>query len=88
MRSASQRGAGRVKRSVSERQLGEMLSADVIDGSVDNGDILSKVAIPRSKSFMTVPQQNYSFAELLEELKVGTNLSKLTYNEPLVVKLT
>ena len=70
MRSASQRSAGRVKRSVSERQLGEMLSAEVIDGSVDNGDILSKVVIPRSKSFMTVPQPNYSFAELLEELKV------------------
>ena len=72
MRSASQRSTGRVKRSVSERQLGEMLSAEMIDGpSMENGgDILTKVAIPRSKSFMTVPQQNYSFAELFEELKV------------------
>ena len=72
MRSASQRSAGRVKRSVSERQLGEILT-DALDGPGDqstNGDILTKVAIPRSKSFMTVPQQNYSFAELFEELKV------------------
>lgn len=74
MRTASQRSNGRVKRSVSERQLGEMLaSADVVvDNSAEhNGDILTKVAIPRSKSFMTVPQQNYSIAELFEELKVG-----------------
>lgn len=73
MRSASQRSAGRVKRSVSERQLGEMLLSDALDRpdhQASNGDILTKVAIPRSKSFMTVPQQNYSFAELFEELKV------------------
>ena len=73
MRSASQRSNGRVKRSVSERQLGEMLLSDALDRpeeTTGNGDILTKVAIPRSKSFMTVPQQNYSFAELFEELKV------------------
>lgn len=72
MRNASQRSNGRVKRSVSERQLGEMLLTDALDSAeqTGNGDILTKVAIPRSKSFMTVPQQNYTFAELFEELKV------------------
>ena len=72
MRSASQRSAGRIKRSVSERQIGEILT-DALDGPGDrstNGDILTKVAIPCSKSCMTVPQQNYSFAELFEELTV------------------
>lgn len=73
MRSASQRSAGRVKRSVSERHLGEMLLSDALDrpDQANDGDILTKVAIPRSKSFMTVPQQNYSFSELFEELKVN-----------------
>ncbi|XP_032778963.2 uncharacterized protein LOC116917561 isoform X2 [Daphnia magna] len=74
MRNASQRSnTGRVvvKRSVSERHLGEVLTSDGLDGpdQSNNGDILTKVAIPRSKSFMTVPQQNYSFSELFEELK-------------------
>jgi hypothetical protein len=52
--------------------LGEILLSDALDGAdqSNNGDILTKVAIPRSKSFMTVPQQNYSFSELFEELKV------------------
>lgn len=75
MRNASQRSntsRGVVKRSVSERHLGEILLSDALDGAdqSNNGDILTKVAIPRSKSFMTVPQQNYSFSELFEELKV------------------
>jgi hypothetical protein len=74
MRNASQRSntsRGVVKRSVSERHLGEILLSDALDGAdqSNNGDILTKVAIPRSKSFMTVPQQNYSFSELFEELK-------------------
>lgn len=85
MRQSSQRSAsGRIRRSVSERQLGEMmlLSTDSTDGGGGNGstadqlsgssggDILTKVAIPRSKSFMTVPQQNYTISELFEEIKV------------------
>ena len=32
-----------------------------------------KVPIPRSKSFMTVPQ-NYSIAELFEELQVNSQI--------------
>ncbi len=80
MRHSSQRSnaSGRIKRSVSERQLGEMLSDHMIDSHhssgmdkhQQNGDILTKVALPRSKSFMTVPQQNYSISELFEEIKV------------------
>ena len=66
MRSSSQRSQ-RVKRSVSDRQLGNIL----VQTQTSDGDILTKVAIPRSKSFMTVPQ-NYSIDELFDELKVSS----------------
>jgi hypothetical protein len=67
MRSSSQRSQ-RVKRSVSDRQLGNLL----VQTQTSDGDILTKVAIPRSKSFMTVPQ-NYSIDELFDELKVSSD---------------
>lgn len=85
MRNASQRsnnGSRVVKRSVSERHLGEILLSDALDGAdqSNNGDVLTKVAIPRSKSFMTVPQQNYSFSELFEELKVSLFTSYICFH--------
>lgn len=90
MRSASQRSQ-RVKRNPSERQLSQALVQQVqqqqraaaAGNAPTDGDILTKVAIPRSKSFMTVPQ-NYSIGELFEELKVGpysSFLSILRFNQ-------
>ena len=89
MRGSSRRS--RIKRSVSERQMGELLAepsnVDILTKVAQhfvltwfeaimpqslqriNFDQIAKVPIPRSKSFMTVPQ-NYSIAELFEELQV------------------
>ena len=61
MRGSSRRS--RVKRTVSERQMDELLAEPA------RNEILTKVAIPRSKSFVNVPQ-NYTIAELFEELQV------------------
>lgn len=58
----------RLTRSVSDRQLGGFL--------LDPGDVYTRVALPRSKSFMSVTNK-YNFQDLLDDVKQKTGLNSV-----------
>nr|XP_045624514.1 uncharacterized protein LOC123774369 [Procambarus clarkii] len=58
----------RLKRSISERHQGAFL--------LDPGDVYTRVALPRSKSFMNVTNK-YNFQDLLDDVKQKTGLNSV-----------
>ncbi|XP_071536068.1 uncharacterized protein [Panulirus ornatus] len=58
----------RLKRSVSDRHLSGFL--------LDPGDVYTRVALPRSKSFMSVTNK-YNFQDLLDDVKQKTGLNSV-----------
>ncbi|XP_042230514.1 uncharacterized protein LOC121871958 [Homarus americanus] len=58
----------RLKRSISERHPGAFL--------LDPGDVYTRVALPRSKSFMNVTNK-YNFQDLLDDVKQKTGLNSV-----------
>ncbi|XP_064098922.1 uncharacterized protein LOC135210059 [Macrobrachium nipponense] len=58
----------RLKRSISDRQPGGFL--------LDPGDVYTRVALPRSKSFMNVTNK-YNFQDLLDDVKQKTGLNSV-----------
>lgn len=62
------RASRRLKRSVSDRQPGGFL--------IDPGDVYTRVALPRSKSFMNVTNK-YNFQDLLDDVKQKTGLNSV-----------
>ncbi|KAK7078750.1 hypothetical protein SK128_004284 [Halocaridina rubra] len=58
----------RLKRSISDRQPGGFI--------IDPGDVYTRVALPRSKSFMNVTNK-YNFQDLLDDVKQKTGLNSV-----------
>ncbi|XP_068239774.1 uncharacterized protein [Palaemon carinicauda] len=61
-------GKHRLRRSISDRQPGGFF--------IDPGDVYTRVALPRSKSFMNVTNK-YNFQDLLDDVKQKTGLNSV-----------